>query len=211
LNQGITRKSKHGDSLGMPIKKFYFEGKNTKVIDVGLRPSVISYATSKYNLKAVAHNIIGQTPDQNRVEVIVQGNKNSIDLFYDHVSKNDIRKIRDGPRPEVSKLQGYSGKPDWNYCLNTVSVEQMEKGIDVLSGIGNDTKEMRTDIKETKDAFVKLNDNINAIGGSFVDMIQKYGIIGQKMDNMLEFQKGTNDYLKDIKDILARQGKNQKD
>lgn len=194
----------------MAIRRFYFEGKNTQVVDVGLRPSVIRYATSIYNLKAVAHNIIGKTPDQNRVEVIVEGDPTSIDKFYDHVSNNDIRKKQVGSKPDVSKLQSYKGKPDWNYCLNTVNAEQMDKGIDALTMIGGDMREMKGDMKEMKDAVVKLNDNINNIGGTFVEMIRRYGIFGEKMDTMLEYQKETKgqleklDYLKDIKDLLQK-------
>jgi len=170
----------------MVIRTFYFEGKNSKVIDVGLRPSIIRHATSIYNLKTVAHNLKGKMPDQDRVEVIVKGEEESIHLFHDYVSKNDIRKKREGPRPEVSKLLTYKGKePDWNYCLNTVNAEQMDKGIDALTEIGGGIGDMRG--------------SLNSIDEKFGDMLKRYGEFGKDMKEM----KNSLGYLGDIRNVLV--------
>jgi len=173
----------------MVIRTFYFIGTNeSSVIDVGLRPSTIYYGNGIYNLKIVAHNIPGKTKADDRVEVIVRGDENIIQRFYNHVKENDIRQMQKGPRPAVSELKEYTGdEPDWDYCLNATNTEQIFKGFDAIKGMGysleninknfekviekygsfgEDMKEMKTSMKkleslvEMKDAFVSFLDEV---------------------------------------------------
>lgn len=154
----------------MVNRTFYFKGrKNSSVIDVGLRPSAIYYGNGVFNLKIVAHNMPGKTKADDKVEVIVSGDKDVIQRFYDYVKENDIRQIKKDVKPGVTKLKEYAGKePDWDYCLNATNTEQIFKGFDAIKGMGSSLE----------------NININ-----FERVIEKYGTFGKDMNEMKESMK----------------------
>lgn len=172
----------------MPIKRFYISADGGKVTDVGLRPALAYHATSTYNLKIVAHNIFGEKPTENRVEVVVKGDGRSIDLFRNYVEMNDVRLFKQGPMYKISKAENYKGKePNWDYCLNTINSEQMYHGITAMSQVAG---------------------SLGSIDKQFGIMIEKYGAFGEYMKQIVNFQNETKekltnlDYLKDIKDRI---------
>lgn len=172
----------------MPIKRFYIAADGGKVTDVGLRPALAYHATSTYNLQIIAHNIAGEKPEQNRVEVVVRGDERSIKLFHNYVEMFDIRLVKEGQMYKVSKLENYKGKKlDWNYCLNTINSEQMYKGMTAMSDVASSLKN---------------------IDQKFGMMIEKYGEFSQYMKQIVGFQNETREklgnlnYLKDIKEKI---------
>ncbi|WP_100183235.1 hypothetical protein [Candidatus Nitrosotenuis aquarius] len=179
----------------MPIKRFYISADGGKVTDVGLRPALAYHATSTYNLKIVAHNIFGEKPTENRVEVIVKGDERSISLFRNYVEMNDIRLLRQGSMYKVSKSENYKGKePNWDYCLNTINAEQMYHGITAMSQVAG--------------SLGSIDKQLGSIDKQFGIMIEKYGVFGEYMKQIVSFQNETKekltnlDYLKDIKEKI---------
>jgi len=87
----------------MPIKKFYIVG-DGKVIDVGLRPSVVTIGLT-YDLKAAARNLY----KENKVEVIISGAEEGIQQFWERVKREGIRAVRDEKAYTVTELEPYVG------------------------------------------------------------------------------------------------------
>jgi len=186
----------------MVIKRFYISADGGKVTDVGLRPALAYHATSTYNLKIVAHNIFGEKPTENRVEVIVKGDERSIDLFRNYVEMNDIRLFKQGPMYKVSKTENFKGKePDWDYCLNTINSEQMYHGITAMSQVAGSLGSIDKQLGSIDKQF-------GSIDKQFGIMIEKYGAFGEYMKQIVNFQNETKeklanlDYLKDIKEKI---------
>jgi len=115
----------------MPIKKFYIVG-DGKVIDVGLRPSVVTIGLA-YDLKVAARNLY----TEKKVEVIVtRGTEEGIQQFWERVKREDIRAVRDEKAYTVTELEAYVGmEPDWAYYSSASLMEQIYKGVSIMTGV----------------------------------------------------------------------------
>lgn len=174
----------------MVIRTFYFEGKeDSSVIDVGLRPSTIYYGNGIYNLKIVAHNIPGKTKADDKVEVIVRGNEDVIQRFYNHVKDNDIRQIQKGVKPQLSELKEYQGdEPDWDYCLNATNTEQIYKGFDAIKGMNSSLENINKNFEKVIEKYGVFGDDMKAVKGSM-----------EKLESLVEMKDALVSFLDEIK------------
>ena len=160
--------------VGMPIKKFYIEG-DGKVIDVGLRPSLVAIGLS-YNLKVHTKNL----HKENKVEVIVSGGEDDIQRFWNHVENVDVRPTKDKGTYGVSGLEPYEGvEPDWSYHVNASVMEQIYKGVSRLEGIEGGLGALAGVLQQT----------LQGIDMKFGEMIDRFGVFGsyaKAMDEKLD-------------------------
>ena len=114
---------------------FWIEGSHkSTVFNVGVRPSATYYGNACYGLKMTARNIPAANGKADRVEIIVQGEEESISRFYDYVKNHDIRQIKKDDQPTVSLLQAYKGEePSWIYNMAAVTNEQIYKGFGLIA------------------------------------------------------------------------------
>ena len=114
---------------------FWIEGSHkSTVFNVGVRPSATYYGNACYGLKMTARNIPAANGKADRVEIIVQGEEESISRFYDYVKNHDIRQIKKDDQPTVSLLQSYKGEePSWIYNMAAVTNEQIYKGFGLIA------------------------------------------------------------------------------
>jgi acylphosphatase len=102
------------------LKKFSLKG---HVKSTTLSMDLINLAMS-YNLKAYPENI----NSKNEVEVIVEGNKNEIVRFYEHV-KRDIKASKKRDRYVQGPLVNYTGDmPDWTFVTIKFMIGQLRNG-----------------------------------------------------------------------------------
>jgi len=154
----------------MPIRKFYIEG-DGKVIDVGLRPSLVSIGLG-YNLKVHTRNL----HEQNKVEVMVSGSDDDIKRFWNHVKSEDVRPAKDEKPYGVSGLEPYEGaEPDWSYHLSASVMEQIYKGVSRIEG-------METSLT----ALDGIKQTLQGIDSKFGEMVDRFGLFGKYVKAMDE-------------------------
>jgi len=161
----------------MPIKKFYIKG-DGKVIDVGLRPSLVTLGAA-YDLKVATRNLY----EENKVEVIASGSDEGIQRFWEYVEKEDIRPIKNDETYIVTKPEPYEGiEPDWAYHVSASLMEQIYKGISRIEGI-----------EKSLGALSGIQETLRGIDDKFGEMVNRFGVfseyakaIGQKLDALPE-------------------------
>jgi len=125
------------------LMKFVIIG-NGKVQDVGARPMIYVLA-NKNGVKVFPRNI-----PRNKIEVIVEGQKASINAFWKCVKKADIQQIKNpgsNSPCEVGELEDYGGPaPDFTYFAGSTTMEQVSKGTHVLSSIDSKLASLPGDI-----------------------------------------------------------------
>jgi len=93
------------------------------VQDVGLRIELISIGMH-HNLKVHPTNV-----GEDRVVVIVSGEEQNIQRFYDYVKSTDIRINKEGSMYETTPLQDDNDpEPDWIFENQKFIMEQLRKG-----------------------------------------------------------------------------------
>ena len=165
----------------MPIKKFYIVG-DGKVIDVGLRPSVVTIGLT-YDLKAAARNLY----KENKVEVIISGAEEGIQQFWERVKREDIRAVRDEKAYTVTELEAYVGmEPDWAYYSSASLMEQIYKGVSIMTGVeqrmGGVEKRMNgvdKNLGAMQQTFASVQNSLKGIDEKFGEMINRFGIFGE--------------------------------
>ncbi|MEM2294434.1 MAG: hypothetical protein QXX41_14275 [Nitrososphaerota archaeon] len=161
----------------MPIRKFYIKG-NGKVIDVGLRPSLVTLGLV-YDLKVATKNLF----EENKVEVIVSGSEESIKRFWERIKKEDVRPIKDEKTYILTEPEPYEGtEPDWSYHISASLMEQIYKGISRIEGI-----------EKSLDALNSIKETLKGIDEKFGEMVNRFGVfseyakaIGQRLDALPE-------------------------
>jgi len=102
------------------MKRFELRG---NVQDVGLRIELISIGMH-YNLKVYPTNV-----GEDRVVVLVSGEEQNIQRFYDYVKSTDTRINKEGSMYETTPLQDDNGpEPDWIFENQKFIMEQLRKG-----------------------------------------------------------------------------------
>jgi acylphosphatase len=161
----------------MPIKKFYIKG-NGKVIDVGLRPSLVTLGLA-YDLKVATRNLF----EENEVEVIVSGAEESIKRFWERIKKEDVRPIKEEKSYALTECEPYEGvEPDWAYHVSASLMEQIYKGISRIEGI-----------EKGLEALGGIQETLKGIDNKFGEMVNRFGVfseyakaIGQRLDALPE-------------------------
>lgn len=98
----------------MVTKRFFVVGDGL-VKGVGLRPSLI--------------------PEEQRVEVVVEGVEGDVEAFWELIKRVNVRAIMEGAY-NVTDLEDYAGpEVDWTYAVSVVTLEQIAKGVPILLSI----------------------------------------------------------------------------
>ena len=156
----------------MPIKKFYIKG-DGKVIDVGFRPALVTIGLN-YGLRVVSKNL----PEENRVEVIVDGSDQDIKRFWEHVKSYDARPVKDEKPYTVSDVKPYEGtEPDWSYHTSASSMEQVYKGVSSMKG-------MQDTLQKIDGRFDRMTKRFGEFGKNMKGMGEKLDNISGKLDNV---------------------------
>lgn len=152
-----TRISKTGE-LSVPTKQFYIYGTESDIFNVGLRPGLLGIG-AEYMVHVYAVN----DRTLKRVRVLVNGETEQINEFYQQILSKDPRVFKKSGAIKVSDLKRYSGvEPNWDgYTLNFMA-GQMYHGF-------NSASELLGNIDVKLDGFGKRFDNI----GASLDEIKK--------------------------------------
>ncbi len=142
----------------MPTKQFYIYGNERDIFDVGLRPGLLGIG-AEYLVHVYAVN----DRKLKRVRVLVNGETEQINEFYQQVISKDPRVFKKSGAIKVSDLKRYSGvEPNWDgYTLNFMA-GQMYHGFNSASELLGNIDGKLDDIDGKLDGFGKRFDKIGA-------------------------------------------------
>ncbi len=185
----------------MPIRKFYIKG-DGKVIDVGLRPSLVSIGLS-YDVKVATRNLY----EENKVEVIVSGTDESIHQFYERVKKEDIRAVRDEKAYTITELEPYEGiEPEWAYHMSASVMEQIYKGVSRIAGMEERLRALdgiQGTLRGIQETLSGIRGTLNGVQGTLRGIDRKFGEMMDRFGVFSEYAKALAERIDALPEKIA--------
>lgn len=132
------------------MRKHFSIKHNGGVTDVGFRPLLVSCGILDYDLQVCPRNLNGG----GGVDVIVEGNEEDINRFYEGVKEFIIKpkSVREGDY-SVTAMEDYAGDVDFNLYRSGLTLNQMARFVD-------EAKELT---KVTGEGFKELTDKMDSL------------------------------------------------
>ena len=170
----------------MPIREFEIGGKEKEVTEVGLRAQIYSTAY-RCRLRVAPDNV-----SRDRVRVVVAGETNGIDNFYQEVVEYCMKQLG-LPPDSIQGLRDYTGlEPDWAAYAAMFDAEQTAKGVEYL--------------RRTHGKLEEIDEKFGSIGKNMATVGEKLDTLVERLSPLAEINKTLQDIGTALKEAQEKLG-----